>query len=120
MTARNTTGRSTGAATGVRRGAKLSPAPRETGDVAQAVERDLAKAPENVRTSGLALVALALARELDQSGNSATSKSMVARSLLDTMDRLSELIPTESEADGLDDLAKRRELRRAGGTATQG
>ena len=120
MTARNTTGRSTGAATGVRRGAKSSPAPRETGDVAQAGERDLAKAPENVRTGGLAMLALAMAREIDRPTNSATAKSMCANCLLTTIDRLRDLIPAELEADGLDDLAKRRELRRAGGTATQG
>ena len=120
MTARNTTGPSTGSATGERRGGKSSPAPRETGDVAQAVERDLAKAPESVRTGGLAMLALAMAREIDRPTNSATAKSMCANCLLTTIDRLRDLIPAELEADGLDDLAKRRELRRAGGAAPQG
>ena len=118
-TERNTAGRSTKSATEARPASGKSPEPRESGDVALAVERDLAKAPVNVRMGGLAMLALAMAREIDKPTNSATAKSMCANCLLTTIDRLRELIPAELEADGLDDLAKRREQRRAGGTASK-
>ena len=75
--------------------------------------------PSDLATGGLAITALALAREIDSPTNSATSKSMCARSLLDTMDRLRALTPVDQEADGLDDLARRREARRAGGAGTK-
>ncbi len=83
------------------------------------MERDIAK----IRTldpaladSTLAASSLALAREIDSEFNSATSKSMCAKALLDTMDRLRELTPVEQEGDALDDLAARRATR-IGGTA---
>jgi hypothetical protein len=79
--------------------------------VEAAVERDLAG---SVRGSALAATALALARELDRSGNSATSKSMCARALLDCLDRLRALAAEEPVADRLDDLAARRSARKAG------
>lgn len=60
---------------------------------------------------------MALARELDDPDNSATSKSMCANSLRDTLDRMRELLPAEEEADALDDLAARRTARLAGGSA---
>ena len=76
--------------------------------------------PPLAARSGLAMAALALAREIDAPTNSATSKSMCARSLLDTLDRLRELTPPAQEADGLDDLARRRLARRAGSAAPEG
>ena len=118
-TGRSTPARSTKSATGARPTKPKSPAAHETGDVAQAVERDLARAPQPLATSGLALVILALARELDDPTNSATAKSMVARSLLDANDRLNALMPATQEADALDDLARRREARRAGVAVTK-
>jgi len=113
-TARSTKARSTKSATGEHPAKPSLPAVHETGDVAQAVERDLARAPQQLATSGLAQVILAMARELDDPTNSATAKSMVARSLLDANDRLNALMPATQEADALDDLARRREARRAG------
>ena len=80
-----------------------------------AVERDLAEIAERdpkLARSSHAATALALARELDRK-NSATSKSMCARALNETMDRLRELAPEEQTADELDDLARKREQRRA-------
>ena len=111
-TAGSTTGRNTPSATGERRGARSTAAAtsRESGEVAQAVERDLAKLPEDLATSGLAALCLALAREIDNP-NSATSKSMCARALLDAQIILRELTPTEEEQDDLDDLAARRSAR---------
>jgi hypothetical protein len=88
--------------------------------VTAAVERyldQLRKRAPDVADSPLAASALAMARELDSAGNSATAKSMCARSLHDAMDRLRELIPPDEETDQLDDLAARRATRLAGGSA---
>lgn len=83
--------------------------------VVSAVERDLAdlaKRDNRLSESTLAMSALALAREMD-SDSSATSKSMCARALLETMDRLWELSPAEKEASPLDEIRARRESRTA-------
>jgi hypothetical protein len=84
------------------------------GEALEAMERDLERirrvAPE-LADSVLAASAKAMARELDDP-NSATSKSMCARALLDTMDRLRELTPVEERSDALDDLTARRTARR--------
>lgn len=80
------------------------------------VERDLAaiaKRDPELAKSGLAASALALAREMDDD-NSATSKSMCARALLDTLDRLRQLAPAKEEKDGVDELSARRAARRQG------
>lgn len=123
-TVRSTQGQNTGSATAQRPPAeRQSPngGSRESGEVAKAVERDLAiisrHAPE-LAQSALAASTLALAREIDEPTNSATSKSMCAKVLLETLDRLRGLIPTDQEADGLDDLAARRATRLAGGTTS--
>lgn len=82
-----------------------------------AVELDLEvirqQAPD-VADSTIAASALALAYEMDDPYNSATSKSMCARVLLDTMERLRELAPPAQEADTVDDLtaARIRRLQR--------
>jgi hypothetical protein len=92
----------------------MAKAPART--VAAAVERDLAliaARDAGLAESSLAMSALRLAREMDNSGNSATSKSMCARELRDTLDRLRELAPKEETKDGLDDLSARRDRRRA-------
>lgn len=85
--------------------------------VVEAVERDLRRLPTNLARSALAASALQLAREMDNRGNSATSKSMCSRSLLDTLDRLRELTPPEEEKDGLDELNARRAARVGGAAA---
>lgn len=61
-----------------------------------------------------------MARELDAMKNSATSKSMCAKALLDTLDRIRELLPEKEEGDELDDLARKRaeRLLAAGGAAS--
>lgn len=81
--------------------------------VVEAVERDLEKLGGDLKDSAMAASALALARELDDPSNSATSKSMCARSLMDTMDRLRQLAPPRREVDGITDLNSERERRRA-------
>jgi hypothetical protein len=76
------------------------------GDLAEIKKRD-----PRLAKSALAASALALARELD-SDTSATSKSMCARALLETMDRLRVLAPAKEERDKVDELSARRDARR--------
>lgn len=83
--------------------------------VISAVERDLKelrKRSPALADSAIAATAVQLAYELENPYNSATSKSMCARSLADAMDRLRELAPAEEEKDKLDDLSARRAARR--------
>lgn len=87
---------------------------RPVGDVEAAVRRDvaeIAKRDRKLATSGLAASAIALGREIDIEKNSATSKSMCARALAETLERLRALAPPAEEADGIDDLAARRTAR---------
>jgi hypothetical protein len=83
-----------------------------TDSVVAAVEREVDG--WDVGGSALAATALALARELDATGNSATAKSNCARVLVETLDRLRQLAPAAEASDRLDDLATRRVTRRAG------
>lgn len=92
--------------------------------VVEAVTRDLAsirkRAPE-LADSALAASALVLAAELDDKGNSATSKSMCSRALVEVMEELRALAPPPvKKADGVDDLGTKRAARRAavGGAGT--
>lgn len=62
--------------------------------------------------SALAASAIALAYEIEHPHNSATSKSMCAREMRDTFDRLKEQAPEEQTKDGLDDLSAARAKRR--------
>jgi hypothetical protein len=85
--------------------------------VVKAVEHDikaLAKLKPELAKSALAASALALAAEIDKPSNSATSKSMCARALLDTLDRLRGLAPDGDQKDKLDELSTRRAARIAG------
>jgi hypothetical protein len=64
---------------------------------------------------------MALAREISNPFNSATSKSMCAREMREHLNRLRELLPPDDEEDKVDDLARAREARRAraaGGSGT--
>ncbi len=61
----------------------------------------------------LAASAVALAREIENPYNSATSKSMCAREMRDTLDRLRELVPPERQEDAIDRLARKRTRRRS-------
>jgi hypothetical protein len=62
---------------------------------------------------GAAAAAMALAAEIDSEHNSATSKSMCARELRETLGHLRDLIPTVPADDKLDKLSKARAARRA-------
>ena len=76
---------------------------RGLGDVELAIRRDLAALPDDLAGSGLAATAIALARAMDDN-NSATSKSMCARAILELTDRLRALAPADEEDDALDGL----------------
>ena len=129
MTAESGEARNTRSATSARR-PKSGPATAkhaESSDslesgkgVTAAVRRDLAairKLDASLADSALAALALALAAEIDDD-NSATSKSMNGRVLLDTLATLRELAPVEAEKDSLDDIARRRAARIAGHPAS--
>ena len=82
--------------------------------VRAAVERDLkdiASRDKGLARSGLAELALVLADMIDDRENSATSRSMCSRSLVEALDRLRELAPPVVEEDRLDELSRRREKR---------
>lgn len=92
--------------------ARSRPLVRRT--VVAAVQDELKRMAERspeILGSALAALAVALAREVDDPGNSATSKSMCAGRLIDAVDRLRAAVPAEVPADGLDDLAARRDRR---------
>jgi hypothetical protein len=65
----------------------------------------------------LAATAIALAREMDSPDNSATSKSMCGKALLETMKRLRELSPPAKKETPLDELKQHRDKRRGGAAA---
>lgn len=88
--------------------------------VLESVERDLAEIAERdakLAESGLAALAKQLAREMDEN-NSATSKSMCAKALMEALEKLRELSPAEKADDRVDELAGRRAERRARSAAT--
>lgn len=88
--------------------------------VVESVEADLreiARRDGDLAKSSRAATAMALARELDSARNSATSKSMCAKALNETMDRLQEMAPPEPEEDGVDALSAQRNKRLAGSPA---
>lgn len=82
--------------------------------VVEATENDLAeirKRAPDLADSALAATALALAREMD-AHNSATSKSMCARALMDALEQLRALAPAKATADRIDEVNAKREDRR--------
>lgn len=90
-------------------------------NVIDAVGRDLEairKLSPALAESALAATATKLAYELEDPYNSATSKSMCAKALNETLERLRELAPAAKEADGIDELSSRRAERLAGRAAS--
>lgn len=85
-------------------------------NVVDAVEADLAaiaeRDPDAARSSEAA-AAIQLAYELQNPYNSATSKSMCAKALIEALNTVRELAPEPEEDDELDDLAEQRAKRRA-------
>lgn len=68
--------------------------------VVAAVERDLGRLDVSAREGALAATALELAAQLDEPENSATSKSMCARALTETLEKLRALAPPEERPKG--------------------
>jgi hypothetical protein len=87
--------------------------------VAVSVEAAVAKAVKGA-DEVLAAQALELARLLDDSDNSATSKSMANKELRETMAEIRALRPPREAPDGVTDLAARRAERLAGIAASAG
>ena len=86
--------------------------------VTDGVEHDLASI-DHVDLASLAATAIALAREIDSPGNSATSKAQCAKALNETMERIQAHAPAEN-TDDLDEIAAKRKERRAGAAASAG
>jgi hypothetical protein len=82
---------------------------KATSTVVEGVARDLAELPGDLGSSGLALSALQLAREMDGDGPSA-AKASVARALSRALRELREMAPADQK-DSFDEIAARREAR---------
>ena len=79
------------------------------------VEKDLdaiRKRDAALADSALAAVALQMAYELDSIENKGHAKSVCAKELRETLDRLRDLAPKERKKDSIDELAKQRARRR--------
>jgi hypothetical protein len=84
--------------------------------VLEATKRDIeeiAKRDRSLAESALAALALALAAEMDKPSNSATSKSMCGKTMLDALKMLRELVPEVREASPLDEIRARRDAKLA-------
>ena len=92
--------------------------------VAAALQRDLdaiAKTNPGLATGTLAASAMSLARTMDSAATSAAGRSQCARALRELTDRLTAAAAPhtgESNSDTLDDLAARRDRRRAAAQTT--
>ena len=81
-----------------------------------AVEKDLdliRKRDPDLAESALAAAALQMAQELDSFENKGHAKSMCAKELRDTMDRIRDLAPKQKRKDQVDQLAEQRARRRS-------
>jgi hypothetical protein len=88
--------------------------------VVDGVKRDLAELPKDLRESGLAEGALAIARVMDDFETSPAEMASCLRALHAALNRLRELAPPKEAKDGVDQIAERRAKRRARGAATKG
>lgn len=82
--------------------------------VLDAVTRDLAsvgKRKPELADGTLAATAMALAAEIDDPTNSATSKSMCAARLVEVMQHIRELAPDAREENPLDEIRARRDRK---------
>lgn len=83
--------------------------------VVEAVTRDLAELPDNLRNGALAAAALQLARTIDQGLNQASC----TKELRAVMAELAAKAPQKIEGDAVDDLGSRRAARRRAAAAAQ-
>jgi hypothetical protein len=87
-------------------------------DVFEAVDAEVAALGRDAEGSAMAATARALARELDDPGTSATSKSMCAKALVDVMREIRSLAPPKVEEDEIERARKRRADRQAAARAS--
>lgn len=83
-----------------------------------AISQELGKMPDAISGSVLAALSLSMGFEIAHPYNSATSKSMCAKSLMEAWDKLRALAPPKRERDELDDLRTRHASRRSGVAGT--
>lgn len=83
--------------------------------IADKVRDELDKLAVTSISPGMAAVAVKLAETLDaiESGDAPTSQAVVADKLATIMARLRVLAPVKSEGDGVDDITRKRDERRA-------
>lgn len=93
---------------------------RTTAAAFEAELRELAKVDPALASSSLAMSALALARELENDGNSLTSRSEAQGRFREAEKELRERMPQQDAKDGLDELTARRAARIARGAAAKG
>lgn len=93
--------------------AKRKPPATRKGPVVTGIERELKRLGPEARASALAALALSLGREMDSAQTRASAKSMCARVLLDTLNKLREIAPPQAKKDRVDELRKQRERRLA-------
>lgn len=108
---------SVGEAKGLIEGPMVEAAPM---DVIDGVLHDLQvlmKHDETIAESALAATAVMLAKELANPYNSATSKSMCAKELKDTLAQLRGMVPPERKKDALDGISEHHAARRRGANA---
>lgn len=82
--------------------------------VVAGVRRELERLPEDLRESGIAAVALAMAERID-SGKG--SPSECGKVVVDALTRLREMAPPEQQKTRVDELRERRAKRLEGGSA---
>jgi hypothetical protein len=87
--------------------------------VVEAVTAELERLGEPGASSSLAATALALAEQLDEPRNGATSKSMCAKAMVDVLRELRLLAPPKQEDDELDRARKQRTERLARQSASE-
>lgn len=85
-------------------------------NVADAVRHELSELPDDLRESGIAAVAVALAERIDAGKG---SPSECGKVVLDALTRLRDLSPPKQEKTKLDDLTARRRIRLAGAAASK-
>lgn len=84
--------------------------------VIEAIEREIESwrgASPKLADSTYAATAVALAYEVENPWNSATSKAYCAKELRETMTLLRAMLPADEKKDGIDDLERRRAERLA-------
>ncbi|HSE45107.1 MAG TPA: hypothetical protein VLA89_07235 [Gemmatimonadales bacterium] len=75
--------------------------------VKKALEAELKKLPEDIQNGAEAKLALSLAQTIDHDATSATAKANLAKVLVEVIDRLRSLAPSEEEEDELARIRKR-------------